>query len=198
MKTELDPLLYGTGSSITNSAGLLSGNDHLSYYSSTNDHSNHIFQWCYWIVVFLQLFSIVVLFLGQTLAIFFYDLTVRLGFQEDVEDIGASLVQVNRSFGIADTVLYLPILISSLLGLVWKWRKPSLVCTAASAGIHSYWSLTTLFIFLLEGRNIDLVTDWNYYVPITTYIECAVYFVYGIGVLTFLYVHMDRILSEFQ
>lgn len=202
MKTESDPLLYGSGPS-SNSGGLPlyshgfspQSNGHQEH-SSSNDR--RIFEWCYWILIVLQLFSIVIFFLGQTLCIFFYDLTVQMGLQDDIDDIGPALVQVNRSFGVADTVLYLPLLISSVLGLVWKRRKPSLICTAASAGIHSYWSLVAMSIVFLEGRNGDTVTDWNYYVPMSTYAVCCFYFAYGIAVLTFLYVYMDRILAEFR
>jgi hypothetical protein len=198
---ESEHLLYDTGSS--NNNGVRYGHKHTHNSSShsktsSNNHNDFIFQLCYWIVIVLQLFSIVIFFLGHTLCFFFYDLTVRMGLQEDVEEVGDALVQVHRSFGAADTIFYLPLLISSVLGLVQKRRKPSLICTAASAGIHSYWSLVAFFIFFLESVNSDTVVDWNYYVPVLSYMYDVFYFVYGIGVLSFLYVYMDRILNEFH
>lgn len=196
---ESEHLIYDTGS--INHNGVPYGHassPHQHSMTSSNNHKDFIFQWCYWILIVLQLFSIVIFFLGHTLCIFFYDLTVRMGLQEDVEDVGAALVQVHRSFGAADTILYLPLLISSVLGLVQKRRRPSLICTAASAGIHSYWSLVGFFIFFLESFNSETVVDWRYYVPALAYMYDAFYFVYGIGVLSFLYVYMDRILNEFH
>lgn len=163
---------------------------------SSNSPNNFIqyFEICYWIVIVLQLFSIVIFLLGQTLAVFNYDLTVRMGLQEDGDDIGPALVQMNRAFGATDTILYIPLLISSLLGLVWHKRKPSIICTAASAGIHSYWSLVGIFVFLWEGKT----ESWKYFVPTSSYVFCGFYFCYGIGVLSFLYVYLDKILRDFR
>ena len=152
------------------------------------------FEIYYWIVIVLQLFSIVIFLLGQTLAVFQYDLTVRMGLQEDGEEIGPALVETNRAFGAADTILYIPLLLSSLLGLVWHRRKPSIICTAASAGISSYWSLVGIFIFLWESRT----DNWTYFVPASRYIFCGFYFCYGVGVLTFLYVYFDKIMHDFK
>jgi hypothetical protein len=195
---ESEHLLFDTGSRSTNSSVSYGHASSVHLMTSSNKRDVFIFRWCYWLLIVLQLFSIVIFFLGHTLCFLFYDLTVRMGLEEDAEDVGAALVQVRRSFGAADTILYLPLLVSSVFALVQRRRKPSLICTAASAGIHSYWSLVGFFIFFLESSNSETVRDWKYYVPALSYIFVAFYFVYGIGVLFFLYVYMDRILNEFH
>ena len=166
----------------------------LQHHDSPATSPVRYFEIYYWIVIVLQLFSIVIFFLGQTLAVFDYDLTVQLGLQEDADEIGPALVQMNRAFGAADTVLYIPLLLSSLLGLVWHWRLPSIICTAASAGISSYWSLVGIFIYFWESRT----GSWSFFVPASSYFFCGFYFCYGIAVLTFLYVYLDKVLTDFQ
>jgi hypothetical protein len=168
----------------------------LPFLQQQQNHSTTIqyFQICYWIVIVMQLFSIVIFLLGQTIAVFDYDLTVRMGLQEDSDEIGPAMVQMNRCFGAASSVLFIPLLLSSLLGLVWHQLKPSLICTAASAGISSYWSLVGMFVFVFESRS----ETWQYFVPVSSYLFCAFYFCYGVGVLTFLYVYLDKILHDFK
>lgn len=67
----------------------------------------------WFIVVFLSL-SVALLLLGQTMSLFDYDLTVRIGLQERSEEVGAHGVQVNRAFGVGDTVVYIPLILASL------------------------------------------------------------------------------------
>lgn len=102
------------------------------------------FRAMYYIIAWIQIFSIPVFLAGQTTCIFAYDSTVKNGLQESGAEVGPSLVQVNRAHGVSDTILYIPLLASSAYGLFQK-KRWSLVCTAASGGIHSYWSLTTAF-----------------------------------------------------
>lgn len=49
--------------------------------------------------------SAVLLFLGQTLAVFNYEFAVNLGMQEDIGEVGAFGVQVNRAFGAGATLV---------------------------------------------------------------------------------------------
>mmetsp|Transcript_19845 Transcript_19845/g.32013 ORF Transcript_19845/g.32013 Transcript_19845/m.32013 type:complete len:183 (+) Transcript_19845:49-597(+) len=157
---------------------------------------DRLFVWSKWIIIVLQLLSVVILLLGQTLAIFFYDLAVQMRLQEDGDEVGPAVVQINRAYGMADTILYIPIIVSSVLGLTWKKRRESIICTAASAGIHSYWSIQGFFTYIFEATND--VPGWTYNTPVSAYLFCLFYFCFGIGVLTFLYVYMDLLLSEFS
>jgi hypothetical protein len=95
-------------------------------------------------VVFLSV-SLVLLLAGQTMAVLDYDLAVRLGLQQSPGHVSEFGVRVNRAFGAADTVVYIPLILASLCGLLLK-TSWSLLTTAAVAGISAYWSVTVSFI----------------------------------------------------
>ena len=97
-------------------------------------------------VIFLSV-SIFIMLIGQTVAVFNYDWTVSFGLQEDPLEVGETVKQVNRGFGAGDTIVYVPLLIASLIGLLMK-KKWAIITTAAVAGISAYWSVTVGFIFL--------------------------------------------------
>ena len=101
----------------------------------------------FWIFAIFLALSIVLLLMGQTMSVFTYDLTVRLGLQESPEQVSTFGVQVNRALGAADTVVYIPLLIASLVGL-WMKKRWSLLTTAAAVGVSAYWSINVSFLFL--------------------------------------------------
>jgi hypothetical protein len=101
----------------------------------------------FWIIVVFLSLSIIVMLIGQTIAVFNYDFTASLGLQESVEEVSQFGVQVNRAFGASDTIVYVPLMAVSLVGLFLK-KRWSLLTTAAVAGVSAYWSVTILFIFL--------------------------------------------------
>lgn len=103
----------------------------------------------FWFIIGFLALSVVVLLLGQTVAVFDYELAMRLGLQESPEQVGAYGMQVNRAFGAGDTVVYIPLMLSSLVGL-WFRKRCSLPITAAVAGISVYWT-TTIGIWLFVG-----------------------------------------------
>ncbi|MBC8478501.1 hypothetical protein H8D51_03045 [bacterium] len=101
----------------------------------------------FWIFVVFLALSIVLMLVGQTMCVFNYDFTVRYGLQESLEQVSEYGVQVNRAFGAGDTVVYVPLLMASLVGL-WLKKRWSLLATAAAAGVSAYWSLTIIFSLL--------------------------------------------------
>jgi hypothetical protein len=101
----------------------------------------------FWIIVGFLSISVILMLMGQTMAVLDYDLAVRLGLQESLEQVGEFGVQVNRAFGAGDTVVYIPLMVVSLAGLSLK-KRWSLLTTAAVAGISAYWSVTVGFILL--------------------------------------------------
>ena len=128
--------------------------------------------------------------IGQSLSVFNYDLAVRLGLQESREQVGEFGVQVNRAFGAGDTVVYIPLLIASLVGL-WLKKRWSLITTAAVVGVSTYWSLTICFIFLfLPG------TPGYVYIPgpeIWSFI--GIYTVFGVWGLFYLVLRGELLLQ---
>lgn len=91
--------------------------------------------------------SILLMLAGQTMAVVDYDLAASLGLQERVEEIGAFGVEMNRAFGAADSVIYIPLMVLSMVGLLRK-RSWSLVTTSAVAGVSLYWSTTIGFVLV--------------------------------------------------
>jgi hypothetical protein len=98
------------------------------------------------IFIFLAL-SIVLILLGQTLGVFNYELAASMGLQEKPEEMTEFGVQVNRAFGAADTVVYIPLIVVSMIGL-WFRKRWSLLTLAAFFGASAYWTATVTFILL--------------------------------------------------
>ena len=116
------------------------------------------------ICVFLVL-AVVVLLLGQTSALFAYDFAVALGLQESVQDVSEYGVEVNRAFGAGDTIVYIPLMLMSLIGLVRR-RRWALPLTAAVMGISVYWAVTVgvMLGFLRGTPGYSLVPGMEYWV----------------------------------
>ena len=125
----------------------------------------------FWIFEAFLLVSLFLLLLGQTTAIFNYDLTVSFGLQESVEDVSEFGVQLNRAFGVGDTLIYIPLIISSIVGLFSK-KNWALMTTAAVMGISAYWATVSAFLlwFLTDVPTYNFVPDLYYWLFIISYI----------------------------
>ena len=135
----------------------------------------------FWVIIVFLAASIVLMLMGQTMAVFNYDLAVRLGLQESPDDMTDFGVQVNRAFGAADTVIYLPLIVISMIGLILR-KRWSLMVTAAFFGASAYWSVTVTFllIFLPGVRGYSNVPGPEIWLFIGTYMV--------VGVLGLLYI----------
>jgi hypothetical protein len=134
--------------------------------------------WLFWLLVIFLVLSIAEMIIGQTLSLFDYDLTVALGLQESITKVGRFGVEVNLAFAGADSFVYIPLMIASLVGL-WQKKQWALLTTAAIAGISSYWSTTIALMFiLLPGTD-----GYNYQPSMVTIIFVAVYLVMGWTIL---------------
>ena len=105
------------------------------------------------ISLLLSSFLVVVLLLlvGQGVGLVNYDYATRLGLQEPKELIGPFGVAMNRCFCIADVLVYTPLTLAALVGMVQQ-RTWSLPVTAAVLGISAYWPIiTTSMLLLLPG-----------------------------------------------
>jgi len=143
----------------------------------------------FWVVVIFLAASIALMIIGQTTAVFDYDLAVRLGMQESVQEMTEFGVQVNRGFGAGDTVVYIPLMVVSLVGLLLR-KRWSLYTTAAVFGISAYWSVTVTFIFLfLPG-----VSGYSHIPGMETWLFIAVYMAFGGWGLIYLILRGERLL----
>ena len=99
----------------------------------------------FWLIIIFLSIALMLLLLGQALAIINYDLAVQLGLQESINEVGSYGVQVNRAFGAADTLVYIPLIAASITGLISR-KRWSLLTTAAVMGISIYWATTIAFM----------------------------------------------------
>ena len=144
----------------------------------------------YWVFIAFLAISIFLMLIGQTLSVFDYDLTVRMGLQESPTDVGEFGVQVNRSFGASDTIVYVPLLLASLIGLLKK-KRWSLLMTAATTGVSAYWSATILFIFLFSPGS----QGYNYNPPVDIWLFVLAYLVFGVWGLAYLLIRGESLLQ---
>ena len=144
----------------------------------------------FWVIIVFLIVSMILLLMGQTMAIFNYEFAVKLGLQEDVKEVSTFGVQVNRAFGAGDTFVYIPLMAISLVGLFLK-RRWSLVATAAVMGISAYWATTVAFmlIFLQGVPNYNLLPGPEYWLFIGAYI------IIGVWGMMYLIFRVDTIIS---
>lgn len=142
----------------------------------------------FWVIVAFLAVSLVMLLVGQTGGLIDYGWAVDLGLQESVDEIGEYGKQVGRSFGGGDTVVYVPLMAVSLIGLLLR-RRWSLFTAAAVMGISTYWTATVLFMLaLLPGvPTYELTPGPGYLVPV------SLYFVVGVWGLLYLIIRGDRL-----
>lgn len=144
----------------------------------------------FWIITVFLFISLVLLLAGQTMAIINYDFAVQLGLQEDVKDVGEYGVQLNRAFGAGDTIIYIPLIALSLIGLVFK-KRWSIITTAAVMGISAYWATTVIFMLLF------FVGVPGYYLEpgLVYWLFMAVFIIFGIGGLLYLVFKGEQLLT---
>lgn len=142
----------------------------------------------FWIIIVFFVLSLVMLLMGQTMAVFNYDFAVQLGLQESVEEVSEFGVQVNRAFGAGDTLIYIPLMAVSLIGLFLR-KRWSLLTTAAVMGISAYWAITyiLMLIFLKGVPGYSLVPGLEYWLAM------AIYIIFGVWGLLYLIFRGDRL-----
>ena len=160
-------------------------------YAASFEAQGRAFRAIYYAIAWIQALTVPLFLSGQTTCIFFYDLAVSWGLQEPADEIGPSMHQVNRAFGVSDSIIQIPILISSAIGLFRK-KRWSLICTAASEGIHLYWTVTATFMIQFLVKNS--VEEYTHELGTEVWAFIAFYFVYGFLVLEFLYHFRDTLL----
>lgn len=145
----------------------------------------------FWLIMAYLVFDLVFILVGQTASLFAYDFTVRMGLQESVEAVSEYGVQMNRAFGLADTVVSIPLMLLSLVGFAGRrpWVIPIL---AAFMGISIYWPVycTGLFLFLKGVPGYNLVPGMGYGIVL------ALHAAIGIWILGYLMVRGKKLVSR--
>ncbi|MEJ2614729.1 MAG: hypothetical protein P8Z35_07210 [Ignavibacteriaceae bacterium] len=112
----------------------------------------------FWILIGPGLLLAFLLLLGQTLALFDYDLTVEMGLQESEAEVSKVGIAFAKGFGFGDTLIYLLLLITGIIGLLRNknWGRYSMFNALA---ITSYWPIVCLYAFLSDKVAITLTPD---------------------------------------
>lgn len=140
----------------------------------------------FWVLEGGGVFLCVLVLAGQTMALIDYDLTVSWGLQEPASAVTAVGVALNKGFGAADTVVYLPLLIGGLVGL-WFRKAWAVIAMAAALGITAYWPVVSLYtLYAAIGAPGFTFPSHTAYTMILVPI-----IVYGLWGLTVLYRHRD-------
>ena len=144
----------------------------------------------FWAITGFLSISLLLLLMGQTMALVNYDFAVQLGLQEDIKEVGSFGVQVNRAFGAGDTLVYIPLIAISIIGLLLR-KRWSLLTTAAAMGVSAYWATTILFMLIfLEG------TQGYYLKPGVEYwLFMAAFIIFGVWGLFYLTFRGDKLLT---
>ena len=136
----------------------------------------------FWILISIGVLLLLFLLIGQTFSLINYNTAVRLGLQESIEEIGQVGIAFAKGFAFADTVAYIPLLLSGVIGLL-KRKKWGVYMMFASCAISVYWPLVHMYAIYI-GKNA-IVLDPEKYIsfPITL----SLIIIYGLWGMWYLY-----------
>jgi hypothetical protein len=139
----------------------------------------------FWILISLGILLTIMLLIGQTFSLINYDLTVSLGLQESVEEVSEVGVAWAKGFAFGDTILYLPLLLIGIIGLL-KRKSWGFYSMFGALAITVYWpivSLSTIFIVRTAvNLNPDKYVSYSIILPLI-----AIYGLWGMW-----YLHKNR------
>jgi hypothetical protein len=143
----------------------------------------------FWIICGFLALSTVLMLIAQTTPVFDYELAVRMGFQNGAERISEYGVQVIRAFCVSDTLVFIPLTLVSLLGLLLR-KRWALFTTAAVAGISIYWVVAYGFmVAFLSGRS-----DYHAVLAAPDWVIMGAYVCFGVWGLAHLMFKGDQLL----
>ena len=136
----------------------------------------------FWFLISIAVVLIIMFLAGQTLGVFNYDLAVSIGMQESEDEIGRVGIAFAKGFGFADTIVYIPLFLLGIFGLLKnkRWGKYSMFGALA---ISVYWPIVHLYAIFIDKISITLQPDKYIYYPIVL----SLIIVYGIWGMNYLY-----------
>ena len=120
--------------------------------------------------------------MGQTMAFINYDFAVSIELQEPAREITEVGVALNKGFGFGDTVIYIPLFIVGIIGLIRKSVFGFYAMIGALA-ITAYWPVVNLAtLFYAKKASGWSFSDYTIYTIVLSLIA-----IYGIWGFWFLY-----------
>lgn len=140
----------------------------------------------FWILIGLAVLLNIIYLFGQTMAIVDYDFAVLIGLQEPENEITKIGVAINKGFGLGDTLVYMPIFIMGIIGLL-KRSAFGFYAMCGAMAITVYWPIVSLStLFFAEGAEGWYFTDYTSYSALLSLIA-----LYGIWGFWYLYKNRD-------
>jgi hypothetical protein len=118
----------------------------------------------FWFLIGVGIFLNLMYLSGQTMAVIDYQSAVSMGLQESTDQVTQVGVALNKGFGLGDTIVYIPLFVAGIFGLIKKTSWGIYTMMGALA-ITVYWpvvSLATLyFAKTADGWSFDNYTSYS-------------------------------------
>lgn len=136
----------------------------------------------FWMLISIASVLVLMFLVGQTLGVFNYDLAVTIGMQESENEIGKVGIAFAKGFGLADTVIYIPLFLFGIFGLLKnkRWGKYAMFGALA---ISVYWPIVHLYAIFIDKISITLLPEKYLYYPIIL----SFIIIYGLWGMRYLY-----------
>ena len=136
----------------------------------------------FWVLISIASVLVVFFLAGQSLGVFNYELAVAIGMQESDSEIGKIGIAFAKGFGFADTVLYIPLFLMGIIGLLKdkRWGKYAMF---AALALSVYWPIVHLYAIYIDRISITLHPEKYIYYPIIL----SLIIIYGLWGMRYLY-----------
>ena len=136
----------------------------------------------FWILIGVGALLNIIYLMGQTMAVINYEFTVSIGLQEPIEEITALGVAWNQGFGLGDTIVYIPLFISGIIGLLNN-REFGIYCMMGALSITIYWTIVSMST-LYYARKLQA---WDFSDYTSYFVVLGLIVFYGIWGLWYVY-----------
>jgi hypothetical protein len=145
----------------------------------------------FWFLTGFGVFLTILYVLGQTMAVINYDFAVSIDLQEPVNEITEIGVALNKGFGFGDTVIYIPLFVIGIIGLL-KRTALGLFAMLGAMAVTVYWPVVSLStVMFAKGATGWYFTDYRSYSIVLSLIA-----LYGIWGFIFLYKNRKNLVKN--
>jgi len=139
----------------------------------------------FWILIIVSILLTLFLLVGQTFSLINYETAVALGLQESVEEISEVGIAFAKGFALADTIIYIPLLFTGIIGLLRR-KKWGVYLIFASCAISVYCPLILLYAIYI-GKGVIILNPEKY-----VFFPIALSFIILYGLLGMWYLYANQ------
>ena len=142
----------------------------------------------FWFLIGIGILLNIIYVFGQTMAIINYNFAVSINLQEPMDEITEIGVALNKGFGFADTVFYIPLFVIGIIGLL-KRTTLGLFAMLGAMAVTIYWPIVSLSTLIFaKGAREWHFTDYTTYTILLSLIA-----LYGFWGFLFLYKNRENL-----